>query len=108
MCDIAQGLVKTNNNKRINLHPAFMKNLLEISLSIYKEVITPKTWLFMFADYSALLFNTADESMIIYTDARRDLLEISLRIQNLSSDSYADFPAYLRRDILKWLRENGD
>lgn len=104
---IANGLILTAKDKRLNLLPSYVKSTCD-NLSIYKLQIAKSTWLLMFADYSALLFNTSDESMVEYTDSYRDLLETSLRIQNINGRVFPDCPAYLRRDLLKWLQENGD
>lgn len=104
---IASGLILTAKDKRLNLHPSYVKSTCD-SLSLYKVNLAKSTWLFMFADYSALLFNAETGSMTTYADSLRDMLEISLRIQNLTGANCIDCPAYLRRDLLKWLRENGD
>ena len=53
---------------------------------------------FFFADYSASEFTE-------FYGAERDLIEIALRIQNFRGCA-TDCPAYLRSDILAWLREN--
>lgn len=106
MTNIAQGLIKTYNDKRLNLHTAYVKEICE-HFCVHKENLMKSEYLYIFADYSAMIFHTATESMIEYNGGRRDLLEISLRIQNLQ-DISADCPAYLKRDILRWLKENSD
>lgn len=35
-----------------------------------------------------------------------DLIEIIARLQALPESAAVDIPAYLRRDLLKWLRKN--
>lgn len=60
---------------------------------------------FYFADYSAIEFNDLNKSFEEFYGARRDFTEIAFRIQNFRGCA-ADCPAYLRGDILAWLREN--
>lgn len=60
---------------------------------------------FYFADYSAIEFNDLTKSFTEFYGPRRDFVEIAMRIQYFNGCA-ADCPAYLRNDILTWLREN--
>jgi hypothetical protein len=60
---------------------------------------------FFFADYSAIECNDLTKSFTEFYGARRDFIEIALRIQNFHRCA-DDCPTYLRSDILAWLREN--
>lgn len=71
---IANGLILTAKDKRLNLHTAYIKATYD-NLSIYKFNIAPKKWLFIFADGSALLYDTANDSMIACNDSFHHLLK---------------------------------
>lgn len=58
-----------------------------------------------FADYSAIKCNNLTKSFTEFYGAKRDFVEIAMRIQNFRGRA-SDCPAYLRSDILAWLREN--
>lgn len=40
--------------------------------------------------------------------AAGDLIEIIARLQALPESAAVNIPAYLRRDLLKWLQQNGE
>lgn len=60
---------------------------------------------FYFADYSAIECNDGGKLFTEFCGARRDFTEIAIRIQSFRGRA-SDCPAYLRGDILAWLREN--
>lgn len=71
---IANGLILATKDKRLNITASYIKTTVD-NLSVYKMNIAPRTWLFIFSDYSALLFNTATENIIVYTESNCDLLK---------------------------------
>lgn len=100
---IANGLIKIAHDKRLNLHFAYIHNIFA-GVAVYKFYENKKT-IFMFSDYSAVVVDSKTESIIEYDSIRRDMIEISFRCQQIDN---VNCPAYLRKEMLKWLRENGD
>lgn len=60
---------------------------------------------FYFADYSAIECNDSAKSFTEFYGARRDFAEIAMRLQYFNGCA-TDCPAYLRNDLLTWLKEN--
>nr|DAI68946.1 MAG TPA: hypothetical protein [Caudoviricetes sp.] len=81
------------------------KVLLDKLAICAQEAIDKYGVVFYFADYSAIACNDLTKSLTEFYGANRDFAEIALRIQNFRGCA-ADCPAYLRSDILSWLREN--
>lgn len=59
-----------------------------------------------FADYSALQIDADTKSVESVDDATSNLIEIVARLLQYPNNP-ADIPAYLRRDLLEWLRNHG-
>lgn len=60
----------------------------------------------IFSDYSALMIDKDTYSVDHIDGITSDLIEIAIRLQTLPSTAVADIPAYLCRDLLKWLRRH--
>lgn len=61
--------------------------------------------IFYFTDYSAIECNDFVKSFTEFYGARRDFAEIAMRLQYFNGCA-TDCPAYLRNDLLTWLKEN--
>lgn len=59
-----------------------------------------------FADYSALQIDAETKSVESVDDVTNNLIEIVARLLQYQNNP-ADIPAYLRRDLLEWLRNHG-
>lgn len=57
----------------------------------------------LYADYSVLQIDAATKSVEAVDDATSNLIEIAARLLQYQNNP-ADIPAYLRRDLLEWLR----
>lgn len=100
---IAAALIKA---VQVNGYDYEQQKMLLDKLSICtQEAIDGYGIVFYFADYSAVECNDLTKSFTEFYGARRDFAEIAFRIQNFRGTA-ADCPAYLRSDILAWLREN--
>lgn len=58
-----------------------------------------------FADYSALQIDNGTKSVESVADATSNLIEIVARLLQYQNNP-ADIPAYLRHDLLEWLRNH--
>lgn len=100
---IASALIKA---VQVNGYDYEQQKVLLEKLSIYtQEAIYGRGVVFYFADYSAIKFNDSAKSFTEFYGARRDFVEIAMRVQNFSGIA-ADCPTYLRSDFVRWLREN--
>lgn len=59
-----------------------------------------------FADYSALQIDADTKSVASVDDVTSNLIEIVARLLQYQNNP-ADIPAYLRHDLLEWLRNHG-
>jgi hypothetical protein len=100
---IATALIKA---VQVNGYDYEQQKVLLDKLSICtQEAIDGHGVVFYFTDYSAIEFDDSAKSFSEFYGARRDFAEIAMRIQNFRGCA-ADCPAYLRNDVLEWLREN--
>lgn len=100
---IASALIKA---VQVNGYDYEQQKVLLDKLTIYKQkVIDGYGVVFYFADYSAIECNDSTKSFTEFYGARRDFMEIAMRVQNFSGIA-ADCPADLRSNFVKWLREN--
>lgn len=100
---IASALIKA---VQVNGYDYEQQKVLLEKLSIYtQEAIYGRGVVCYFADYSAIKFNDSAKSFTEFYGARRDFVEIAMRIQSFSGIA-ADCPTYLRSDFVRWLREN--
>ena len=81
------------------------KTLLDRLSICTQEAIDGYRVVFYFADYSAIEFDDLTKSFEEFYGARRDFAEISMRMQDFRGIA-SDCPAYLRSNILAWLKEN--
>lgn len=100
---IASALIKA---VQVNGYDYEHQKVLLDKLSICtQEAIDGYGVVFYFVDYSAIEFNNLTKSFTEFYGARRDFAEVAMRMQNFRGCT-DDCPAYLRDDILTWLREN--
>lgn len=100
---IASALIKA---VQVNGYDYEQQKVLLDKLSLCtQEAIDGYGVVFYFADYSAIECNDLTKSFTEFYGPRRDFAEIAMRIQSFNGCA-ADCPAYLRSDILTWLREN--
>lgn len=59
----------------------------------------------LYADYSALQIDADTKSVESVDDVTSNLIEIVARLLQYQNNP-ADIPAYLRRDLLEWLRNH--